>query len=99
MPITLEQAKQLTYGDMLYCNSITMADNKTPARWRVNGQTKTWKTDPKRIEIPLKHGLYNHAYLLHGTIADRIHRKLYTSTFGINNFELTEEAAIAFGKE
>lgn len=98
MTITLEQAKALQYGDMLYCNTIKMADGKTPARWRVNGKVKTWKTDPYRIEIPLKHGLYNYAYLLHGKIANRIHRKIYTPTFGINNFELTEEKAMKGNK-
>lgn len=92
MPITLEQAKQLTYGDILYCNTITNADNKTPARWRVNGQVKTWKRDPNRIQIPIKHGLYDHSYLCHGTIANSVYIK--SMGFGINNFELTEEEAI-----
>lgn len=94
MPITFKQAKQLKFGDMLYCNTITMADGKTPARWRVNGKVKTWKRDPYRLEIPLKYGLYNFSYLCHGTIANRIYQKLYSAVYGINNFELTEEEAI-----
>jgi hypothetical protein len=30
----------------------------TPQRWRLNGAIKTFKRDPYRIYIPLKHGLY-----------------------------------------
>lgn len=31
-----------------------------PQKWRLNGAIKTWKRDPKRIQIPLKHGLYDY---------------------------------------
>jgi hypothetical protein len=48
--ITLEQAKELKYGDILVTDS--------GKRWKVNGQVKTWKTDESRIRVPLKHGLY-----------------------------------------
>lgn len=50
MSITLEEAKQLQYGDILHTE-----DGK---RWKVNGSVKTWKKDPNRIRVPLKHGLY-----------------------------------------
>lgn len=50
MSITLEQAKALKPGDILY-------DNRGK-RWKVNGQVKTWKKDSLRIRVPLKHGLY-----------------------------------------
>ena len=92
MPITLEQAKQLKHGDILYCNTMTNADG-SPQRWRVNGQVKTWKRDLYRIQIPLKYGLYNYSYLCNGKIANVINQTFYTSVFKLNNMELTEEAA------
>jgi len=92
MPITLQQAKQLTYGDIIYSNHFTGADNKTPVRWRVNGQVKTWKRDSERIQIPVKHGLYDHAYLCAGEINDKVYMK--SITLELFDFELTEEAAI-----
>ena len=50
MSITLEEAKQLQYGDYL------IADNGK--RWKVNGKVQRWKRSPDRIRVPLKHGLY-----------------------------------------
>jgi hypothetical protein len=50
--ITIHEAKQLNYGDIL----VDLQGNK----WRVNGQVRTWKTDPTRIRVPLKHGLYDY---------------------------------------
>ena len=90
MGITLEQAKQLDYGDIIYSNRFTGADNKTPIRWRVNGGVKTWKLDPERIQIPVKHGLYDHAYLCHGKIADSIYSKIILE---LEDFELDEDTA------
>ena len=52
--ITLEEAKSLKKGEILICNG---------ARWKVNGIVKTWKRDAARIEVPLKHGLYDYATL------------------------------------
>lgn len=92
MGITLQQAKQLTYGDLIYSNHFTMSDNCTPKRWRVNGEVKRWKRDPDRIQIPVKHGLYDHAYLCHGEIANRVY--IDSITLELFDFELTEEAAI-----
>ena len=60
--ITLEQAKQLNHGDILYHTENRNADG-TPQRWRVNGQVKRWKRDTNRIRVPLKHGLYQYDYL------------------------------------
>ena len=62
--ITLDQAKNLKYGDILYHVINRNADN-TPQRWRVNGKVKTWKTRPDEVRIPLKHGLYSYDYLTH----------------------------------
>lgn len=48
--ITLDEAKELQYRDVLI--------DAQGKRWRVNGAVKTWKRDPHRIRVPLKHGLY-----------------------------------------
>jgi hypothetical protein len=55
--ITLEDAKELKPGDYL-------VDEINGKRWKVNGKVQTWKTDPSRIRIPLKHGLYSYAALI-----------------------------------
>ena len=34
-----------------------------PIRWRVNGKCKTWKRNPERFQLPIKHGLYSYGYL------------------------------------
>jgi len=96
MPITLKQAKQLTYGDVIYSNQFTNA-NKTPRRWRVNGQVKIWKRDPNRIQIPVKYGLYNHAYLCAGTISNKVY--YYSTVLELENFELDNDKAIEILKE
>lgn len=56
MPITLEQAKALTYRDVLHTD-------RDCTRWRVNGKVKRWKRDPDRVLIPVKYGLYGYARL------------------------------------
>jgi len=60
--ITLNQAKQLKRGDILY-HVINRNSDGTPQRWRVNGMVKTWKRTPNKIQVPLKHGLYDYDYL------------------------------------
>ncbi len=60
--ITLDQAKNLKHGDILYHVENKNSD-KSPHRWKVNGMVKRWKRSPDRIQIPLKHGLYSYGYL------------------------------------
>ncbi len=55
--MTLEEAKSLKYGQTIYQKGKKNSDG-TPRRWRVSGKVKTWKRSPKRVEIPVKHGLY-----------------------------------------
>lgn len=57
-PITLEEAKALEWGQFVY-----LRDMGKPVRARVNGQVKTWKRSPERVQVPLKHGLYEFGYL------------------------------------
>ena len=42
--------------------TIKNAD-KTPARCRRNGKTKTWKTRPEEFKIPVKYGLKDCFYI------------------------------------
>ena len=65
--MTLDQAKQLIYGDVIYHAILKNADG-TPQRWRVNGKLKLWKTRPHEIRIPLKRGLYQFYYLDHNNL-------------------------------
>jgi len=59
MAITLEQAKALRHGDILY-HATNRNSNGTPQRWRVNGQPQVWKRTPSRVRVPLKYGLYSY---------------------------------------
>lgn len=54
--LTLEQAFKLVPGDIIF-------DAVNRRRWKVNGQVRTWKTNDKRIKVPLKHGLYAYGSL------------------------------------
>lgn len=60
--ITLDQAKKLYHGQVLYHVNNRNSDG-SPQRWRVNGQPKTWKTRPNEVQVPLKHGMYDFGYL------------------------------------
>lgn len=62
MAITLQEAKHLTHGTILYHVLNRNADG-TPQRWRVSGKVKTWKRTPEWVEVPIKCGLYGHDYL------------------------------------
>jgi len=61
-PLTIEKATSLTYRTELAMNNQKNADG-TCVRWRVNGAVKTWKTQPERFEIPVKHGMYDFGYV------------------------------------
>jgi hypothetical protein len=50
--ITLAEAKLLKPGEILL--------DSNGKRWKVNGKVQTWKRNPLRIRIPLKHGLYSY---------------------------------------
>ena len=51
--MTLNDLKKLTYRDELWHVSLKNADG-TPARCRVNGQIKLWKTRPNDFKLPVK---------------------------------------------
>jgi len=56
--LTVKQAKELRHGDVLYHRTYRNSDG-TAQRWRVSGKPHTWKRDPKRVEVPVKHGMYD----------------------------------------
>ena len=90
MPITIEQAKQLKDGTILYdCN--TKNSDGTFRRWRVNGQVKQWKRNSERLQISLKHGLYIYGYLTNGKITSEVYTKRNIFVFELNDLSLTEE--------
>ena len=60
--ITFEQARNLKPGQTIYHVEHKNTD-KTPQRWHVNGKVKTWKTEPCRIQIPIKHGMRDYDYI------------------------------------
>jgi len=57
--ITLEQAKNLKYGQILYHLILENADG-SPAKYKVIGKPKTWKRRPDRVEVSTKRGLYEY---------------------------------------
>ncbi len=85
--ITLDQAKELQHGTILYHARNRNADG-TPQRWKVNGKVKVWKRSPDKVEVPLKHGLRDHGYLLSLPNRDGTH------VSNLNTMCLTEDEAI-----
>jgi len=58
--MTLQEAKALRKGQMVYHTTQKNADGKTAMRARVTS-IKTWKRNPDRVEVRVKHGLYDYA--------------------------------------
>jgi len=56
--MTIDEAKWLRYGQTIYEIGAYNADG-TPRRWRVSGAVQTWKRDPNRVRVPVKHGMYS----------------------------------------
>jgi len=57
--LTLEQAKGLIYGQILY-HVVNRNSKGKRQKWRVSGKPKTWKRYPEKVRVPIKHGLYHH---------------------------------------
>lgn len=77
--VTREQALQLRHRDELHAGeckvTIGPRGGTTDRRevWRVNGQTKTWKTDATRFQVPLKYGFNGPYTYLDETNANLFH--------------------------
>lgn len=62
LPLTLEQAKALTIGQVIYSRTRNNADGSL-CRAKVTGQVRTWKRSPQRVQVPWKHGLYVYGHV------------------------------------
>lgn len=56
--ITLKDLQTIGRSDVIVIPSPTPTNPNRTARWRVNGQVKTWKRSPERVRVPVKFGLY-----------------------------------------
>lgn len=63
--ITKEQAIELgsQWGTVTLYHYRMRNRDGTALRARVNGKCKTWKREPERFQLPIKHGLRNCGYL------------------------------------
>ena len=84
MSITLEEAKELVQGQIIYFPTLKNV-NGSPMRLKVTS-IKTWKRDSNRIKIGIKHGLYAYGYLTNGSYEGGKH-----FTLKLNEVNLTEE--------
>ena len=76
--MTFEQAKELRYKQILYCNYHNDCKGN-PSKIRVNGKTKLWKRTPDKIQVPVIYGLKDYFYITESNL---------------NNFFLTIDEAI-----
>lgn len=60
--ITKEQALALKLREEIH-SSLNRNRDGTCAKWRVNGQVKTWKTRPEEFRVPVKYGMYTYGYV------------------------------------
>ena len=60
--MTRNDAINARHGDIFHHVSVKNADG-TPARCRVTGKCRTWKTRPDQFVLPVKHGLYQSFYI------------------------------------
>jgi hypothetical protein len=61
--MTIQEAKQLTVGQCIFHKIQVNRTDGMPERWKVNGKVKTWVRSPDKVKVPIKHGLYDYAYL------------------------------------
>jgi hypothetical protein len=65
--INKAQAETLSHGHILYHITLRNKDGSA-LRARVNGRLQTWKRDPERFKLPMKHGLKECFYIDSTTI-------------------------------
>ena len=69
MPITKEQAVKLKHGDLVHygeCKKIVGPRGGVKIKRvvaRVTGKVRTWVGRPNDFTVPIKHGLYESAYI------------------------------------
>ena len=67
--ITKQQAVAAQYRQEFWHRTVKNADG-TPARCRVNGACKVWKTRPDEFRLPVKHGMYDCSYITESNAAE-----------------------------
>lgn len=60
--MTLEQAKNLKRGQIVYDNLYVDAKGNS-MKWKVNGKVRTWKRSPELVIVPIKYGLYEYGHV------------------------------------
>ena len=60
--MTKAELSALSHGAVLHHKTLTNSDG-SPLRARVNGTLRTWKRDPSRFQLPMKHGLKQCFYI------------------------------------
>jgi hypothetical protein len=65
--MNLAEAKALKPGQVIYHIDHKNADGSRQ-RWKVNGAIQVWKTNSKRVRVPLKSGLKNFNVLTEGSL-------------------------------
>jgi hypothetical protein len=61
--LTLNELKNLTHSEVYIqgkCGHFLKV--------RINGQVKTWKRNPDKVQIPYKYGLYEYGYITENDI-------------------------------
>lgn len=61
--ITIEQAKSLGYREELHSDDYRQNRGKDCYRVFVSGRPKTWKRQPDKVIIPVKHGMYQSEHI------------------------------------
>ncbi len=59
--ITKKDAVNAKIGDIFY-HLYVLNSRKKPAKCRVMGKCKVWKTRPLEYALPVKHGIYSSFY-------------------------------------
>ncbi len=71
---TTKGRKMITKDIAMYCSMyyhITLRNRDGSAlRARANGKVKTWKRDPNRFQVPVKHGLRTCLYITESNAGD-----------------------------
>jgi hypothetical protein len=57
--MTFVEVSNLRPGDWVWFVAL----DHTARRIKINGQVKTWKTRPGNIQVPVKYGMYEYAYI------------------------------------
>jgi len=58
--ITIEQAKELRFNQVIYAHELPRLSDGKPTRARVCGVIKLWKRRPDYFEVPMKIGIRTH---------------------------------------